>query len=802
MIRMLLKNWKLNSIAVVSLAIALALGVVALSVSDAILLRPPYARDPGRLVIIFTSSKPGEVNQMSFPDYRYLRDHARSFTSMAAYGAGVSKGNVTFNGREEMAMENTVSDNYFEVMGIHPFLGRLFHPGDDSSHTRAAVLSYAYWKRSGADPKIAGKSIKIGSDLLPIIGVAPKEFLSPIFGFASDIVLNLAGSGDLTDRERRSVMPVGRLKPDAGLGQAGAEISALWAQLAHEYPKTDKDRTTGVAPISVLSPDELKDARLISAVLIACSLLILLIACANTANLLLALATLRRQEALIKTALGASRARLIREFLQETGVVCLAGGLIGWALASIVLNRLSHFDLNLPAFGVIPIAADLHPGFLVAVLTLALVIVASLASGLAPALYASKTNLAGALTGEIAIGGTRRGWIRGIVVTVQVAVCTLVLAGTGLCWQSLHNLRNVDPGFSARNLAAILIFPAPESDFSEDHAIQLYDDIRRDVGAIHGVQSAALIDDLPLGGGNGNQDDVHFADRPDDPARKNTIGYSVVDENYFSTLGIPVLEGRVFRPSDRKTSPFVVVINRLMAEKYWPHQSAVGRAIRITSNRINGGKGLATIIGVVANGKYGDLDEPYQPFLYHSLKQDYRPVATMVARTAGDPRLWFAPMMAAIRKLGFPLYLPPTTMDSWMNLTLFVPLLTLGCVAGISILAMLLATAGLYGAISYSVSDRRKELGIRIALGARPSQVLQMIFRQTLWIAGAGVLAGLALSVLAGFLFADQFYQVHPVEWNVLVLVGLGMVAVCLAIAFAAARRWTRMNPMDAVRHV
>ena len=804
MLRLLLKNWKLNAIAVFSLAIALALGVVALSISNAILLRPPLARDPGQLTLIYTSPKPGEVQGVSYLDYTYLSDHARSFSSIGAYSAGVSKGTISFNGRDDMAMENTVSDNYFEVMGIRPFMGRFFTPGDDAKRQPAVVMTYARWERWGADPKIVGKSIKVGSQALTIIGVAPREFLSPVFGFGSDLILDIGaiGGDDLKNRERRFLMPVGRLRAGVPMGQARAELRGLWSQLATQYPKTNKDLTAQIAPMTVLSPDDIKTAQLISAVLVTCSLLILLIACANTANLLLALATLRRQEALIKTALGASRGRLIGEFLKETAIVCAAGGVFGYGLALLALGRLSHIDLNLPAFGLIPISADLHPGLLVVALTIGLILAASLASGLAPALYASKPNLAAALTGEIAIGGTRRGWIRGIVVGVQVAVCTLVLAGAGLCWRSLNNLRNVDPGFSAHNIASILVFP--QDDAGEAGRQRLADDIRRTVSGIHGIESVALADELPLGGGTGDRDDVHFTDRPDDPDKKNIIEYAAVDENYFTTLGIRLLDGRGFRSSDGAGSPSVVVINRFMAEKYWPNQSAIGRTIRILGNSRRQGEihEETTIVGIVANGKYDDLDEAQQPYLYHPLARNFNGVATVIARTSGDPRQWLQPMVGALRKLDVSLPLPPTTMDSWMNITLFVPLLTLGCVTAVSLLAMLLSAAGLYGAISYSVSDRRKELGIRIALGARPGQVMRMVFRQTLWIAGVGVVTGLGLSVAAGVLLADQFYRVHPVEWTVLVSVGLGMISLCLGIAFAAARRWTRMNPMDAVRHI
>src|SRR5260370_25700941 len=233
-----------------------------------------------------------------------------------------------------------------------------------------------------------------------------------------------------------------------------------------------------------------------------------------------------------------------------------------------------------------------------------------------------------------------------------------------------------------------------------------------------------------------------------------------------------------------------------MAEQFWPHQNPIGRTIRIVE-----GNRLLTIVGVAANGKYGDLDEAQLPFMYHALRQQYQSNVTLIARTQGDPRLWVEPISQTIRQLGVKLPLHPATMESWMNLTLFYPFLILDCVVGLSVLGMLLATIGLYGAISYSVSERRRELGIRIALGARPAQLMQLVFRQTLMVAGMAVLAGLALGVAAGTIFRSQFYGIDRLEWFVLAPVGLAMIAISLAIACAAGWRWTRMNPMDAVRY-
>ncbi len=802
MIRSLFKNWQLNSIAVFSLAIAMALSVVALSVSNAILLRPPMARDPERLVTIYTVDRAhgGEPGTFSYPEYQYFRDRSRSFSGVAALPYGYSKQMIGFAGRDELVMVNGVSDNYFEVMGIQPFLGRTFVLGDDRKRSPTVVLTYACWKRWGADPKILGKTVTLDRRLLTIIGVAPKQFIAPVFGIAADLIETTTTHADLGDRsfeDRQAFryLLIGRLNPQVTHAQVRAEVQALWGQLAAAYPDAAGKRAPAITGLSVLSPDSMETARTLSAVLVAAALLVLLIACANTANLLLALATLRRQEALIKTALGAPRWRLIAGFLRETVTLCAAGGAFGYALAAAVLHWYSRFDLTVPPFGTFPIAANLDPGALVAAFTLALIVAASLLSGLAPALYASKPNLASALSGEVALGGSRRSWIRNTVVAVQVAVCTLALAGTGLCLQSLHNLRAVDPGFTARKIAAAWIF-LETNEISREQSVRLFDELRRGAAAIPGVESVAIASDLPLGGDSPDHDEIFFTDRPAS-SQKITAGYSVVDENYFATLGIRLIEGRGFRSADRGNGAEEIVINRFMAEKFWPHQNALGRTIQIAKERR-----AATVVGIAVDGKYGDLDEPQQSYMYYSLGRHYQAGATLIVRTAGDPRLWFDPISRMVRQSGIKLPLPPMTMDDWMNLTLFVPRVTLAAVIGLSVLAVLLATVGLYGAISYSVRERRRELGIRIALGARPAQVMGLVFRRTIIIAGTGVLVGLGLGVAASAIFRSQFYQIHPIEWRVLAPVAIGMAAVSLGIAFAAARRWTRMNPMDAVRHI
>jgi putative ABC transport system permease protein len=797
-LRILLKNWKLVSIAIVSLAIALALGIVAFGMFDAALLRPPAAVDPGRLVNIYTSPKPGAFEHTSYADYVYLRDHNDVFSGLAAFPYGVSKGFISIGDRDEMALTNAVSDNYFEVMGIKPAIGRLFSRGDDDRKAHIAVLTYSYWQRHGADPQVVGRTVTADGTPSTIVGVAQKGFTGPVFGFAADIITPLAAGASsdyLTNHEARRVDPVGRLKPGVTRAQARAEVAGLWRQLRAAYPIADKDLKIEVLPTTVMHPEQIPPAKLISAVVLLIMFMILMIGCANAANLLLAIATGRKQETLIKAALGAWRGRIVRDFLKESVILCAISGALGYLLAYAALESISQFSLNLPVFGAVGIAHNLRPDSTVAGFALGLIALAALATGLAPALHTSTPMLARALSGELVIGGTRRGVIRNTIVVMQVAICTLVLIGVGVSWLSLANLRSVDPGFSSRNLVAVMIYLHANS-IQKPQGLKLYEDLRQGALATRGVEAACLTDGADIGIDEG-RDEVHIPGRPE-PAHPIMIRYSVVDDQCFPMYGIQLLAGRAFDSSDREATSEVIVINRKMAETYWPGEDPIGKGVRLKN-----GNRTVSVVGVVADGKYGDLDQPTLPFMYFALSQHYQEAAiTLIARTRGDPRRWIEPIAQVPRRLGLKVFFEPETLDEWMNLQLFLPIVMLRCVAALSAIALLLAVVGLYGTIFYSVSERRREIGIRVALGAVPRQLFSMVLKRTALIAGVGVVAGTALGIAATVLLRSQFFGIRVVEWYVLAPVAVSMILLAAVVAMAAARPWMRMNPMEAVRHV
>ena len=801
-LRMLGKNWKLAGIAAVSLAIAMTLSVVGLSVANGVLLRPPLATAPKQLVTIYTSTPSTEFDDVSYLDYKYYRDNNHSFSGVAAFPNGISKVRFGHGDREEMGTAEQVSDDYFSVMGIHPMLGRFFVPGDDEKKTALAVLSYSCWKKWGADPQIAGETVKIGTNAFSIIGVAPKDFTGTVFGFGADVIItlgsNAAFSQDpqmLTDRDNRWLFLVGRLKPRVTPQLAHADLRALSAQLALAYPSADKNRVAALTATTVLPPDARSTAKLISGVLLAIVMMVLLIACANVANLLLGMATGRKQEILIRSALGATRGRLIRQLLTESLILCAAGGFIGFVLASSALARFSRFNTSVPIMGTFDFAANFQTDGIVVAATLAVILIAGLATGITPALYASEPNVAGALSGEAVVGGQRKGLVRNALVVVEIAVCTLVIGGVGLCLRSLHNLREVNTGFSARKLAAVMINVEADG-FTEAQGQKLYERLDQAAAQLYGVESHSLAAEFPLIDGNWSSDEIAIQGATNNAYQHEQISGTIVDGNYFQTLGIPFLAGRTFNPSDAKDRPEVLIVNHQMAETYWPGKDPIGKQVHLQD-----GNHIGTIIGVVADSKYNTLDEPARPVIYYALAQHYSPGLVLIVRTDGDPRLWSQPLAQMVRSMGLEVDIPPFTLDEVMHFSLLVPFLTLSVVGALGMLALALAVLGLYGAIFFSVNERRKEIGIRVALGAGPLDLIRMFLRQTAIIAGVGVSVGLILGVAATNMFKAQFYGIRPVELRVFLPVAITMMLLAMAVAYIAARPWIRINPIDAVRH-
>jgi macrolide transport system ATP-binding/permease protein len=803
-LRILRKHAKLVCIAVFSLAIGLAAASVGLSTFHALLLRPPAVVDPGRLLTVYTVTPTEPFSQLSYPDYRFYRDNNSVFSGLAAIPFSVGLRTIIFEHREKRGLINAVSDNYFSVLGVQPFMGRWFAAGDDDKVTTSAVLSYGYWRWLGADPNIIGKSLTMNGVPLTIVGVAPPRFVGTILSDVPDLWHPLSATTAishqtndwLADRTVRTFSLIGRMKPSVTRQQALAQMQELSRRLAAAYPVTNKNRLAGLTETSMLPPDAMSSAKLLGGLLLAVVALVLFAACANVANLLLALAGARRQEILMRAALGATRMSLVRQLLLDSLVISVIGGALGFLFASYGLRRLIDFKPYFPGLGVIPITLDFRPDLAIVLVMAAVVFLAGLCTGLLPSLHASTPNLAAALNGETAIGGARKGRLRNFLVVLQVTACTVVLIGVGLCLKSLHNLQQIKPGYSAGNVALYQIDDLQANGYSEQQGRALFERLREGVGQVPGVESISFGDTIPLSGGV-STDQVHITGVPDEGEHGVTVGSGAVDSSYFSTLGIPILAGRTFAVSALAKSPQVIIVNQTMAAKYWPNQNPVGKTVRIED-----GNRQATVVGVVADVKYSDIDEAPQPFMYYSLTQNYRSGVLLLVRAQGNPTQWMGTVLDRMRKTAPELGAMSFTIEQWHEFALYVPRLAVICISAFGLLAFVLAAVGLYGAVFYSVSERTREMGIRVALGASSGDLWKLVLRQTGVITGIGIFLGIAGGIGASALARSLLYQIEPIEWAVFFAAAVMMFAMSILIVYSGARPWMRVDPMQSVRHV
>src|SRR6202050_1019018 len=803
-LRILRKRAKLASIAVISLAIGLAAASAGLSTFHALLLRPPAVVDPNRLLTLYTVTPNEPFSQVSYPDYRYYRDNNSVFSGLCAIPFSIGLQTIIFEKREKSGLINAVSDNYFSVLGVQPFLGHWFAAGDDDKVTTSAVLSYGYWQWLGADPNIICKTLKINSVPFTIVGVAPRRFVGTILSDVPDLWHPLSAAPAIfhqtydwrADRTSHSLSLIGRMKPGVTRQQALAEIQGLSRQLAVAYPDTNKNRVAALTETSMLSPDAMSSAKLLGGLLVCVCAPVLFAGCANVANLLLALAGARRQEILIRAALGATRMSLIGQLIVDSLVISIIGGALGLMFASYGLRRLIDFKPFVPGLGVVPITVDFRPDLAVVSVMVALVFLVGLSTGFLPGLHASTPNLAAALNGEIAIGGTRKGRMRSFLVWLQVTACTVVLIGVGLCLKSLHNLQRLKVGYSARNVALYAIDDLQVNGYSEQQGRALFERLREGVSQVPGIESISLGDTIPFSGGI-STDQVHIIGLPDDNEHGVTIGVGVVDGRYFSTLGIPILAGRTFAASDTAKSPVVILVNQTMAAKYWPNQNPVGKTVHIEN-----GNRQATVLGVVGDIKYSDIDEAPQPFMYYCLTQNYQSGMYLLVRAQGDPSQWIGTILENVRKSAPELGVMSFTIEQWHQFALYVPQLAVICTGAFGLLAFVLAAVGLYGAVFYSVSERTREMGIRVALGASPRDLWKLVLHQTSVVTILGIFLGIVGGIGASVLARSLLYQIQPIEWSVFFGAAFAMFAMTVVIAYSGARPWMSVDPMQSVRHV
>jgi predicted permease len=807
--RTLLKSRGLTVVAVLSLALGIGANTTIFTFINGLLLRPPAVSDPDGLVELWQhdtrrGSGIGSDMQLSFPEYEYYRDHNGSFSDMGAFTGEAPAMIWNRAGEGETLHAGLVSANFFSILGVQPALGRGFLPeeGQDTSAAPVVVLSHAVWEqRLGADPAIVGKTLTLNGREYTVVGVAPAAFTGLVVGFSPDVWTPMgmhravSPALDLKERRMHWLLGIGRLKPGISATQARADLTILGQQLARDFPDSNKNLMPDTIPVELVPGPFRGVAGGVSAVLMAVVGLVLLIACANVANLLLAKASSRRREVAVRIALGANRRRLIQQMLTESVLIAGIAGSIGLLLSLWGAPLLLSLR---PAS--VPIDVNVSPDVRVLVFTLLASIATGIVFGLAPALQHSKANQVDSLKDGAAHGGSSRSRLRNGLVVAQVTACVVLLIGSSLCLRSLFNARSIDPGFDRRNAVAAGL-NLDTFGYDESRGRAFYTQLLEHVRALPGVRAASLTDHLPLGQIMRMQQleiDSDQAARVASALPALPIDMALVAPDYFEAMGIPVLSGRSFSETDNQHAAPVVVINQTMAERFWPHASPVGQFVRIIGP--NETRTPAEIIGVVKTGKYERLGESPKPFFYRSLLQEYQPGVQLVVRTAGEVGIAGA-LRQEVRALDSRMALMGVeTLEQHMQLPLF-PARAAGLLLGtFGLLALMLAVVGLYGVMSYSVVQRAREIGVRVALGARRSDVVRLVLahalRLTLWGMGIGVVAAFAVTRV----LSNVLYGISPTDPISFLGVGALLTLVSLAAAYMPARWATRVDPMLALR--
>jgi putative ABC transport system permease protein len=788
-VRILRHNPLATGLALLILALSIGANTAIFSVVDAVLLAPlPFPR-PERLMVVLDHAPRHGFDRLeaSAPNYRDWREQNRSFAALDAYYAD-QRFVLTGGARPVAAPGAQVTGGFFQTLGTAAAAGRLLGPADDRPGTEPAmVLSYDLWRtRFGGDPGVVGRRLQVDGRWRTVVGVAARDFRFPATSalwvpFALDYAKERRGAHNLT--------VVGRLRPGVTRRQAQADLAAVAARLARQYPATNDGWGVAIEPLHDFLVEPARPALVL---LERAVWVVLLIACANVANLLLARMASRGRELAVRAALGAGRARLARQLLAESVVLFTAGGALGLGLAGCALRALPALDP-----GAVPRAAAAGLDGRVLLYALGLSLLTGLAVGLVPVPAAGGVRLYAALKGGgRAAGGSGR-WLRGGLVVGEVALAMALLVAGGLLLRSFARLQSVRAGFEPRGvMTAALSLPA--SRYPEERRAQLFDEAPARARALPGARHAAAVYPLPLSGDAYVQPFwVEGRARPS-PTDEPRAEVFIVSPDYFATLGVPLLAGRDFDDRDRQGSLPAVIVNRTLARRIWPGESPLGR--RIVFDLAAGLKARRmTVVGVVGDVRAIALHEEPMPQAYWPQAQRPLNGAALVVRAA-RPAALVAPLRQAVRALDRDVVLDEVQpMEAVVAASIAASRVQMLLLGGFGALALLLAAVGIYGLVSYTVARRTHEIGIRMALGASCARVLAMVIGQGMALVAAGLALGLAVSWSAGRLVADQLFAVSATDPATYVGVPLLLAAVALAANWLPARRATRIDPLSAL---
>ena len=798
-VRMLIRNPSLTIITVITLALGIGVNTSIFSLVNAIVFRPLPVDRPEQLVRVYTGS-----SHVSYPNYRDFSELRDIFSGLAAQQS------IEINLRNgddiTKAFAQLVSSNFFTLLGVQAAKGRMFGSEVDGGPDQysVAVVSQGFWKRrAGSDPNLVGKTLVLNGHRVTVIGIAPEGFRGTFaFALAPELWIPLAmqpqllpGADRFNDRANQWVEMIGRLRPNVSMEQAQSAASTMGQRLAKDYPvmnrgleHSEMTPLTGVGAYRGISfaPALFLFLGLLNVVV----LLVLLIACGNIANLLLARARFRQKEIAIRLALGASRVRLLRQLLTESVLMALLGGAAGCLLAFLTINLFGTLTPSLP----VPVELDLSLDIRVLAYTLLLSGATGIVFGVVPGLQATRPTLLPMLKGDSDLSTkSRRFSFKNVFVVGQVATSLVLLSCTGLFLRSLQRANAVDPGFDTEQVLTASTNLRSRG-YTAERGRLFGRELLETVGRLPGVQAASLASIIPLSFNNIRYS-VSIEENSSSPDLQ-VVNVNQIGPRYFETMAIPVLAGREFTQRDDTTALGVAMINETFARRYWQEIDPIGKQIRLPDR----GNTLE-VIGVVRDSKYRTLGEAPNPILYISWFQHYEPSMILHVRTNGDPNQWREAVKSSFLDLDGGLLVEIATMRENLRVA-FLPARIAAWLLGVfGLLGLLLAAVGIYGVLSYSVGRRTHEIGIRLALGARASDVVRLVIKQGMTLALIGFAVGMVISLLLTKALSSLLVGVGATDPLALGGVSAILLGVALAACYLPARRASRVEPVVALRH-
>jgi predicted permease len=796
-LRALAKYRRFSAVCILSLALGIGANTTIFTLVNAILLRPLPVPDPGRLAAVYTldSRNPGFWG-VSYSNYKDYRDRNQVFSSLLVYsGVGL---NFTGGAEPRLVMGQLASANYFSTLGVNPIVGRSFLPEENNpaGASLVAVISYRFWRQQyGGDPGILARDVNLNGRPFRIVGVAPEGFQGLDTLTATDVWVpielyrDLYPAPALMNLRRYLVLSVvGRLKPGVSLPQAQTAMQTIGRDLEREYPTDNRARRPLLtsATDAAIPPANRAEIQRAGAVLVAISGVVLIIACGNLASLLLARAAGRTKEFAVRLALGASRWRLVRQLLAESVLLAVVGGAAGLLIAVLARNLL--WSMRPPTFSHAAVRMSLDRTVLA--YNFAVSIFTGLLFGLAPALRATNPDLATDLKERSGQAHFTGAWNpRAVLVMAQVAFSVIALVGAGLFVRSLQNALRFDPGFDSAHLG-IVVFNLADHGYNQTQGRDFLGRVLDRARSTPGVAAATLSNDWPFR--------VSLSRTMSIPGR-DTPGQTILSEfvwpGFLATEGIPLVRGRDFGEQDGQTSPRVAIVNQDAAKVYWPGEDPIGKRVRFFGETAD-----EEVIGVARTANYQTIGEKARPFVYFSLEQYYFPLSVLTIRTAGDPEPVLAAVRGEVQALDRNLLLQSETVNTTMRQSLWAQRLSAGLLAVFGGLALLLATIGIYGVVSYLVVHRLREFGIRMALGATAGNIQMMLLGEGVRLVAIGVTVGMAVALIGSRAVESMLFLVAPRDGVTFILVPSILTLVAILACWIPSRRATRVDPMVALR--